>query len=222
MNLQNGYKVIYEKAADGKRTFLASKTGVFADAEVIAELEMSKYKLIYEKNGKIYCSESGVPSGNDQCFKDFDKAFVTDMPTVDEPASEEPVQEAHTDAIATNGDSHGKLTIDGNVVTLKATGEIAWLKSATGVFGNWVGFKIKVPEGVDAEAAIYTRPNGTSCKLSQVLDAGKNYASVYSDMSKYGETATYMLDWNGDGKQDLTVTIDATEATLVPEKEPEE
>ena len=31
MNLQNGYKVIYEKAADGKRAFYASKTGLFAD-----------------------------------------------------------------------------------------------------------------------------------------------------------------------------------------------
>ena len=75
MNLQNGYKVIYEKAADGKRTFYASKTGAFADAEVIAESEIGKYKLIYEKAGQIYGSESGIPAEGDYCFAEFDKAF---------------------------------------------------------------------------------------------------------------------------------------------------
>jgi hypothetical protein len=76
MNLQNGYKVIYEKAADGKRTFYASKTGVFADAEIIAEAEIGKYKLIYEKAGRFYGSESGIPSEGDYCFEDFDKVFI--------------------------------------------------------------------------------------------------------------------------------------------------
>lgn len=76
MNLQNGYKVVYEKAADGKRTFYASKTGFFADAEVITEAEIGKYKLIYEKAGRFYGSESGVPSEDDYCFDAFDKIFV--------------------------------------------------------------------------------------------------------------------------------------------------
>jgi hypothetical protein len=76
MNLQNGYKVIYEKTADGKRTFYASKTGVFADAEVITEAEIGKYKLIYEKAGRFYGSETGVPAANDYCFEAFDKVFV--------------------------------------------------------------------------------------------------------------------------------------------------
>lgn len=75
MNLQNGYKVIYEKASDGKRTFYASKTGVFADAEVIAEAEIGKYRLIYEKAGRFYGSETGIPTENDYCFKEFDKVF---------------------------------------------------------------------------------------------------------------------------------------------------
>jgi hypothetical protein len=75
MDLQNGYKVIYEKAADGKRTFYASTTGVFADADVIAETAIGQYKLIYEKAGKIYGSESGVPAEGDYCFKAFDKVF---------------------------------------------------------------------------------------------------------------------------------------------------
>jgi hypothetical protein len=75
MNLQNGYKVIYEKIADDKRNFYASMSGIFADAEQIAEVTMGEYKLIYEKAGKIYGSKSGVPTENDDCFKAFDKVF---------------------------------------------------------------------------------------------------------------------------------------------------
>lgn len=76
MKLENGYKVIYEKAADGKRTFYASKSGVFADAEVICEAEIGKFKLIYEKGGRFYGSETGIPAEGDYCFVDFDKVFV--------------------------------------------------------------------------------------------------------------------------------------------------
>lgn len=72
MNLQNGYKVIYEKAADGERTFYASKSGVFADVEVITKVEIGKYKLIYEKDGRCYGSESGIPAKDDYCFEAFD------------------------------------------------------------------------------------------------------------------------------------------------------
>jgi hypothetical protein len=77
MNLQNGYKVIFEKAADGKRAFFASKTGLFADAEQIGEeFEIGQYKLIYEKGGRFYGSESGIPADGDHCFDAFDKVFV--------------------------------------------------------------------------------------------------------------------------------------------------
>ena len=76
MNLKNDYKVLYAEATDGVRTFKASKTGTFSDAEVIAELEIGKYKLIYEKEGKIYCSEAGVPSDDDDCVDAFDKLFA--------------------------------------------------------------------------------------------------------------------------------------------------
>lgn len=75
MNLQNGYKVIYEKAADGKRTFYASKTGVFADAEKIVEATIGEYKLIYEKDGKFYGSASGIPTADDYCFEEFRAVF---------------------------------------------------------------------------------------------------------------------------------------------------
>lgn len=89
MKLENGYKVIYEKAADGKRTFYASKSGVFADAEVICEAEIGKFKLIYEKGGRFYGSETGIPAEGDYCFVDFDKVFVKVKEEVKE---EEPVE----------------------------------------------------------------------------------------------------------------------------------
>jgi hypothetical protein len=88
MNLQNGYKVIYEKAADGKRTFYASKTGLFADAEVVTEAEIGKYKLIYEKAGRLYGSETGVPTGDDYYFTAFDKVTVM-TEAADEGATDE-------------------------------------------------------------------------------------------------------------------------------------
>lgn len=98
MNLQNGYKVIYEKAADGKRTFYASKTGFFADAEVITEANIGEYKLIYEKDGRFYGSTTGIPAEDDFCFEAFDKVFkegATSEATtvVEEVPTEEPVVE---------------------------------------------------------------------------------------------------------------------------------
>lgn len=76
MNLQNGYKVIYEKTSEGKRAFYASKTGLFADAELITEATIGEYKLIYEKNGRFYGSTTGLPTDNDYCFEAFNKVFV--------------------------------------------------------------------------------------------------------------------------------------------------
>ena len=77
MNLQNGYKVLYAEAADGMRTFKASKTGVFADAVPIGEsFEIGKYKLIYTKEGQIYGSETGVPTEDDYCFDAFNEIFM--------------------------------------------------------------------------------------------------------------------------------------------------
>ena len=80
MNLQNGYKVIYEKAADGKRTFYATKNAA-CDPTVddkIIEAEIGKYKLIYEKNGEFFGSTTGIPTEEDDCFttENFKKVFV--------------------------------------------------------------------------------------------------------------------------------------------------
>ena len=77
MNLQNGYKKIYEKTADGKRTFYATKNNVCDPAvdDKIVEATIGGYKLIYEKDGRFYGSISGIPTKTDVCFKDFDKVF---------------------------------------------------------------------------------------------------------------------------------------------------
>ena len=119
MNLQNGYKVIYEKAADGKRTFYASKAGVFADAEKILEANIGEYKLIYEKNGQFYGSVSGIPAEDDYCFEDFDMVFkaaeedepiepavvVEEEPEADEPAVEDEESEVTDEPSSGEGDS---------------------------------------------------------------------------------------------------------------------
>ena len=87
MNLKNGYKVVYEKASEGKRTFYASKSGVcdptvdtqlgetFTDADFAG-------KVIYEYKGSFYVStgatpaydENGVPT--DERLSAFDEVFV--------------------------------------------------------------------------------------------------------------------------------------------------
>jgi len=220
MNLQNGYKVIYEKTADGERTFYASKSGTFADAEQIGEaIKIGKYKLIYEKNGKIYCSESNVPKFNengeptDTAIEGFDKIFTETEGGSDVPAPHDP----HTEAISTNGDSHGKLTISNNVVTLNATGTI---KPATNPNGNTyhhVGFKITAPEGIDPANVVITRPDGKTRIMAKILD-GANFTNMYWQPTEEDRVFTYYIDWNNDGINDLTVVIDATKATLLPEE----
>ena len=80
MNLQNGYKVIYEKIANGKRTFYATKN-VKCDPTVddkIVEATIGEYKLIYERDGRFFGSLTGIPSTEDYCFENFDKVFKVD------------------------------------------------------------------------------------------------------------------------------------------------
>ena len=98
MNLQNGYKVIYEKIANGERTFYATENAKCDPAvdEEIVTVAIGDYKLVYEKNGKIYGSATGVPAEGDHCFSEFDKVFeVAANTSVEEPvapAVEEPAQ----------------------------------------------------------------------------------------------------------------------------------
>lgn len=113
MNLQNGYKVIYEQAKDGKRTFFASKTGLCdptVDTQIGDEFVISDFanKTIYEYKGKFYVTaegctpaygEDGVPI--DECLTAFDEVFVKqeeadveeseDQESTEEDKTEEPV-----------------------------------------------------------------------------------------------------------------------------------
>ncbi len=226
MNLQNGYRVIYEKIADGKRTFFVSKTGVFADASQLGEpVEIGKYKLVYEKNGKIYLSETRMPNFDengeptDVVAEGFDEVFVKaegSMGSSSVGGVVAPI-DPHADAISTNGDSHGKLTVADNVVTLNATGKI---KPATNPNGNTyhhVGFKITAPDGIDPANVIITRPDGKTRVMANILD-GVNFTNMYWQPTEDERVFTYYIDWNNDGVNDLTVIIDATKATLVPEE----
>lgn len=106
MNLKNGYKVIYEKAADGKRTFYASKTGLFADAEVIAEATIGEYKLIYEKSGMFYGSTTGIPAEDDYCFEEFKAVFEEGYAAEDTPADKPTETEPETPTVDTEGDEN--------------------------------------------------------------------------------------------------------------------
>jgi hypothetical protein len=226
MNLQNGYKVIYEKAADGKRTFYASKSAVYPNDDdlVIASFNDEDYrgKVIYEHKGKFYVSTGAVPNYNengeptDTIIEGFDQVFKkasggNSALTVVKP------QSPHAEAIGTNGDSHGKLTVESNVVTLNVTGKI---KPATNTNGNTyhhAGFKITTPDEVDPANVIITRPDGKTRVMANILD-GANFTNMYWKLTEEDRVFTYYIDWNNDGVNDLTVVIDATKATLVPEE----
>ena len=114
MNLQNGYKVIYEKIADGERSFYASKTGVFADAELIATAKIGEYKLIYEKDGAFYGSLTGIPAEGDYCFEElkavFEEGYVKPAATNEAPvapvaeSTEEPAEEPEEEPTTTEVD----------------------------------------------------------------------------------------------------------------------
>lgn len=120
MNLQNGYKVVYEKAAEGMRSFYASKTGVFADAEQIGEaIEIGKYKLVYEKDGNIYGSETGVPSEADVSFDAFEAVLKAEEASEDEVVEEETKEEVKEEVQATAEDE----TVIGGITSDSATEE---------------------------------------------------------------------------------------------------
>lgn len=225
MNYKNGYKVVYEVAADGKRTFYASKSNVYptADDVVLASFNDADYagKVIYEYKGEFYVStgsipaydENGIPT--DTKIEGLDKVFVEEDNTVNTPSHTlvSPAQEAYTSAISTNGDSHGRLTVNGNVVTLKAKGTI---KPATNPNGNTyhhVGFKITAPDGIDPANVVITRPDGKTRVMANILD-GANFANMYWQVAETERVFTYYIDWNNDGVNELTVIVDASEAVL--------
>jgi hypothetical protein len=211
MNLQNGYKVIYEKAAGGEHVFFASRTGTFADAQELGRLMDGEYKLIYEKNGQLFSSVTGIPTESDEEFTVFKKAIEAGTTAQKYPA--------YTDAITTNGDSHGKLFVETDVVTLKATGTIEPATNPNNNTYHHVGFKITAPDGIDPASVIITRPDGKTRVMANILD-GANFTNMYWKLTEDDRVFTYYIDWNNDGVNDLTVIIDASQAVLaVPTSE---
>ena len=110
MDLQNGYKVLYEKIANGERTFFADKLDGTAATQIGDAIKIGKYKLVYEKDGQIYGSETGnVKDG--ACLEAFNEVFIT-ANTV-EPATmnvedDEPVQDEHTEPDGAEGEDEEK------------------------------------------------------------------------------------------------------------------
>lgn len=100
MEYKNGYKVVYEVAADGKRTFYAAKSNEYPTRDeagnikddVIASFVDKDFagKTIYEYKGEFYVSTEAVPAYNedgtpkDEKIKGFEKLFVEET---EEPAA---------------------------------------------------------------------------------------------------------------------------------------
>ena len=117
MDYKNGYKVVYEVAADGKRTFYAAKSNEYPTRneageiidDVVASFEDADFlgKTIYEYKGQFYVSAGRVPAydedgepdvANGETKLDFSKvledaspapATVADEPEVEEPTAPE-------------------------------------------------------------------------------------------------------------------------------------
>ena len=103
MKLENGYKVMFdsiETKEDGTyRTIKASKTGSKADAEDILSVKTGEYKLVYEKDGKVYGSIDRFRNEDDRCFTELDAVLVasdSETATEEDVPAEEPTDEPET------------------------------------------------------------------------------------------------------------------------------
>lgn len=97
MNYKNGYKVVYEVAANGERTFYASKSNSYpnTDDAPLATFIDAEYagKTIYEHAGEFYAAdtnapkfdENGIPTGNK--IAGFEALFVEGADAANVPAS---------------------------------------------------------------------------------------------------------------------------------------
>jgi hypothetical protein len=98
MKLENGYKVLYatpvkDEATDKVVKFVvsASDTGLFDDAKEILVVAKGSFKLIYEKDGKIYASEKNIPTDNDKALA-LDEVFVKKAEGTTTEPTEQPEQ----------------------------------------------------------------------------------------------------------------------------------
>ena len=113
MNYKNGYKVVYEVAANGERTFYAAKSNNYPARDEVGNITDTKLasfadaeyagKTIYEHAGAFYAADTHVAKldkdGNPVGTKlaGFDALFVEDAvapasvePDVTEPETTEP------------------------------------------------------------------------------------------------------------------------------------
>ena len=128
---------------------------------------------------------------------------------------EEETDTAYTDAVILAEELTGEKTVEGNVVTLSASGTIAYAQAqGVGEWGNWVGFKVTAPEGVDMTKVTILRPDGETRNMYDIKD-GENFAYLYWNMgAAESDQATYQIDWNSDATYDLSVVLDVSGATL--------
>ena len=120
MNYKNDYKVVYEVAANGERTFYAAKSNVYPNRNEAGEITDTKLasfkdadfagKTIYEYKGEFYVSTGSIPkykedgTPDDNRIEGFEALFVEEE--VEEPVEtpvqpvepEEPVETPNLDA----------------------------------------------------------------------------------------------------------------------------
>jgi hypothetical protein len=112
MKLQNGYKVIYEKIADGERTFFADKMDGTDATQLGDAIQVGKYKLVFEKDGQIYGSETGKTEDG-VCLKAFNEVFVdAEEEEVDEPMQTNVEPENEEPDVDYEGDDEGESETD--------------------------------------------------------------------------------------------------------------
>ena len=117
MNYKNGYKVVYEVAADGERTFYAAKSNSYPTRDEngnITDTKLASFvdaeyagKTIYEHDGAFYAADTHVAKFDEKDMPvgtkldGFDVLFVEEEPVAPaaavEPEVEAPVAPAATE-----------------------------------------------------------------------------------------------------------------------------
>ena len=120
MIYKNGYKVVYEVAADGKRTFYAAKSATYPTRDedgnitdtVLATFNDADFagKTIYEYAGEFYVSTGAVPAYNedgtpkDTKIAGFEALFVEGEPEATTAAVEPEETVTEPDAPVADGE----------------------------------------------------------------------------------------------------------------------
>ena len=113
MKLENGYKVLYAAPVKDETTgkviefdVSASTTGLFEDAEKILTIA-NTFKLVYEKDGKIYGSEKNIPTDKDTPLA-LDEVFVKKAEGTTTTESTEQPEQHKEDEVVNNTPDEGQ------------------------------------------------------------------------------------------------------------------